>query len=95
MPPKSTSSASEHGRLADRPDLKEWERHTRLSDGMPIFIRPLRPDDERLYPAFLGHVTSNDLRMRYFAPVKNFSPAFIARFTHIDYARAMALHCDR
>lgn len=28
--------------------------------------------------------------MRFFAPVKDFSPDFIARFTHIDYARAMA-----
>jgi acetyltransferase len=28
--------------------------------------------------------------MRFFAPVKDFSPTFIARFTQIDYARAMA-----
>jgi acetyltransferase len=28
--------------------------------------------------------------MRFFAPVKEFSHAFIARFTQIDYARAMA-----
>jgi acetyltransferase len=28
--------------------------------------------------------------MRFFAPVKDFSHTFIARFTQIDYARAMA-----
>ena len=28
--------------------------------------------------------------MRFFAPVKDFSHGFIARFTQIDYARAMA-----
>ena len=30
------------------------------------------------------------LRLRFFAPVKVFSHGFIARFTQIDYARAMA-----
>ncbi len=30
------------------------------------------------------------MRLRFFAPVKDFSHAFIARFTQIDYARAMA-----
>jgi acetyltransferase len=35
-------------------------------------------------------VTQDDLRLRFFAPVKEFSHSFIARFTQIDYARAMA-----
>ena len=35
-------------------------------------------------------MTPEDLRLRFFAPVKEFSHAFIARFTQIDYARAMA-----
>jgi len=30
------------------------------------------------------------LRLRFFAPVKEFGHSFIARFTQIDYARAMA-----
>jgi acetyltransferase len=30
------------------------------------------------------------LRLRFFAPVKDFGHAFVARFTQIDYARAMA-----
>ena len=35
-------------------------------------------------------VTQDDLRLRFFAPIKEFSHGFIARFTQIDYARAMA-----
>jgi len=31
-----------------------------------------------------------DLRLRFFAPVKDFSHAFIARLTQLDYGRAMA-----
>jgi len=87
LPPTTTRV---HRRLAIRPYPKEWERHTQLPDGTPAFIRPVRPEDERLYPPFLRRVTLNDMRMRFFAPVKDFSPTFIARFTQIDYARAMA-----
>jgi acetyltransferase len=32
-----------------------------------------------------------DLRLRFFAPVKDFNHVFIARLTQIDYARAFAL----
>jgi GNAT superfamily N-acetyltransferase len=69
---------------------KEWERHLSLPDGKPIYVRPIRPDDEALYAPFFAAETADDLRLRFFAPVKDFGHAFIARFTQIDYARAMA-----
>jgi acetyltransferase len=79
-----------HPRFAIRPYPAEWERHDMLQDGSRVFVRPLRPEDERLYGPFFKHVTNSDLRLRFFAPVKDFGHAFVARFTQIDYARAMA-----
>jgi len=79
-----------HPRFAIRPYPKEWERHAELRDGTKILVRPVRPEDEPLYPPFLAAVTQQDLRLRFFAPVKEFGHTFIARFTQIDYARAMA-----
>jgi acetyltransferase len=81
---------SGHPRFAIRPYPKEWERHAELRDGTKILVRPLRPEDEPLYGPFLAAVTQQDLRLRFFAPVKEFGHTFIARFTQIDYARAMA-----
>jgi acetyltransferase len=77
-------------RFAIRPYPTEWERHVRLLDGTAVLLRPVRPEDERLYGPFLAAVTQDDLRLRFFAPLKEFSHSFIARFTQIDYARAMA-----
>src|SRR5580658_9390753 len=71
-------------------NLKEWERHQTLPDGRSIYIRPLQPDDEPLYGPFLAAVTADDVRLRFFGPVKEFSHAFLARFIQIDYAKAMA-----
>jgi hypothetical protein len=39
---------------------------------------------------FFAAVTPTDLRLRFFALVKDFSRPFVARLTQIDYARAMA-----
>ena len=79
-----------HPRFAIRPYPKELEQRTKLQDGTPLLVRPVRPEDEPLYPPFLQRVTPEDLRLRFFERVKEFSHAFIARFTRIDYARAMA-----
>ena len=54
-------------------------------------MRPVRPEDEEMYRAFFETVPQNDLRLRFFAPVKSFSHAFLARLTQIDYARAYAV----
>ena len=87
---KTRQAGSGHPRFAIRPYPKEWELHTRLKDDTAIFIRPVRPEDERLYGPFFEAVTEQDLRLRFFAAVKDRSHQFIARFTQLDYARAMA-----
>ena len=86
----SRGSRSGNPRFAIRPYPTEWVRHMKLRDGTAILVRPVRPEDEPLYPPFFAAVTPEDLRLRFFAPVRHFSHAFIARFTQIDYARAMA-----
>jgi acetyltransferase len=68
----------------------QWERHLQVKDSWRIFARPIRPEDEPLIHDLLHHVTSEDLRLRFFAPMKEFTHDFIARLTQLDYARAMA-----
>jgi acetyltransferase len=79
-----------HPRFVIRPYPKEWERHLVTNDGLGVFVRPVRPEDEDMFRAFFTHVSNEDLRLRFFAPVKDFSHVFVARLTQIDYARAMA-----
>ena len=84
-----------HPRFAVRPYPSEWERHLVIGDGWRVFVRPIRPEDEALVRAFFAHVTPEDLRLRFFAPVKDMSHVFIARLTQLDYARANGLHRHR
>ena len=82
--------AATHSRFAIRPYPKQWERNTTAADGTHLFLRPIRPEDEELMRRFFSRVTTDDLRLRFFAPVKHIGHAFIARLTQLDYARAMA-----
>jgi len=79
-----------YGRFAVRPYPTEWEQRFTLQDGTPILVRPLRPEDEPLLHTFHERVTAEDLRLRFFALIKDFSHVFLARLTQLDYAREMA-----
>ena len=68
----------------------KWQRHFVLGDDWRIFVRPIRPDDEFRVRDLLTHVSREDLRLRFFDSIKEFSHQFIARLTQLDYARAMA-----
>ncbi len=76
--------------FAVRPYPSQWQRHIEVKDGWRVNVRPIRPEDEPLIHEMLKHVTMHDLRLRFFAPMKEFSHEFIARLTQLDYARAMA-----
>jgi RimJ/RimL family protein N-acetyltransferase len=75
---------------AFRLDNPQWQRHLVLGDGWRIFVRPIRPDDDLLVRDLLVHESKEDLRLRFFDSIKEFSHQFIAKLTQLDYARAMA-----
>jgi acetyltransferase len=88
--PTPPGPGGERSRFAVRPYPKEWERTLTLKDGRRLFVRPLRPEDESLAREFVGGVSHEDLRLRFFAPVREFGHAFLARLVQLDYARAIA-----
>ncbi|WP_414471925.1 GNAT family N-acetyltransferase [Microvirga sp. M2] len=81
---------SGHPRFAVRPYPTEWERMITLRNGRKAFVRPVRPEDEEAFKRFFEKITPEDLRLRFFAPVRDFSHTFLARLTQLDYARAIA-----
>ena len=88
--PAGIRTGAGHPRFAVRPYPKEWERALTLRNGHPVFVRPIRPEDQTLYRAFLARVSKKDLRLRFFSSMRVFTDAFVARLTQIDYARAIA-----
>lgn len=77
-------------RLAVRPYPDNWRRTLEVKGGWRVKTRPIRPEDEPLLMELAQQISPEDLRLRFFAPMKEFTHAFIARLTQLDYARAMA-----
>jgi GNAT superfamily N-acetyltransferase len=61
-----------------------------LRDGAQVLLRPLRVEDAARYPDFLAEVTREDLRLRFFAPMREVSHELIEKLIHYDPADAMA-----
>ena len=66
------------------------EPHLTLHDGTRVLIRRLVADDAALYPDFLSDVTAEDLRLRFFAPIREVSHELLDKLIHYDPARAIA-----
>jgi acetyltransferase len=78
-------------RLAIRPHPKELEEEIHLEDGRTLLLRPILPEDEpSLHKAF-AKLTPEEIRLRFFVPMKTMTHLQAARFTQIDYDREMAL----
>jgi acetyltransferase len=59
--------------------------------GEKLTIRPIRPGDAAAHEAFFHRLSPEDIRLRFFAAVREFTPEQVAKFTRLDYERDMAL----
>lgn len=75
--------------LAIRPYPADATSRVEIKDH-PYLIRPIRPADVTLYPAFLARVTPEDMRLRFLSRVNRLSPQTLIRLTQLDYDREMA-----
>jgi acetyltransferase len=75
--------------LAVRPYPSGWESRVEAA-GRPFVLRPIRPADAELYPAFLAKVTPEDLRLRFLTPMRTIGSEMLIRLTQLDYDRDIA-----
>ena len=78
-------------RLAILPYPKELEQETATRDGTRVFLRPVMPEDEPLFQAAFARLDPEDIRLRFWAALRELPHAMAARLTQIDYDREMAL----
>jgi acetyltransferase len=78
-------------RLAIRPYPRALEQELTLRDGTRVPVRPIRPEDFPALHRLFGKLAPEDIRLRFFTPMKTFPAPLAARLTQIDYDREMAL----
>jgi acetyltransferase len=78
-------------RLAIRPYPQRLAKEVALADGRKVLLRPIRPEDEPQLQDMLARSSADDIRLRFFSPLKQLTHESAARLTQIDYDRAMTL----
>ncbi len=84
------TSISGPARLAIRPYPEYLEEYTTLDSGQKVLIRPIRPEDEHRHRKFFNQLSQEDVRLRFFGFIHQFSHSQMAKYTQIDYDREMA-----
>lgn len=67
----------------------ELEEHWEAA-GEDLIIRPIRPEDAPAHDAFFHRLSPDDVRLRFFASVRELTPQQLAKFTRLDYEKDMA-----
>ena len=84
-------------KTAIRPYPAQYVTPWKMSDGMPILIRPIKPEDEPLIVQFHGSLSERSVFSRYFKPINLNERVTHERLTRIcfnDYDREIALVAD-
>lgn len=81
--------AGRAARFAIRPYPAELETQIEHR-GETLRIRPIRPQDEEMINRFASRLSAEDIRLRFFGPLRQLTHEMAARLTQIDYDREMA-----
>lgn len=68
----------------------QWTACARTHAGVPICIRPLRPDDREREIAFINGLSERSRYFRLLTPFKFLPPHLVDQLMDIDYAKRMA-----
>ena len=82
--------ASRYSHLAIRPYPDELTSRAELSEGTPVTLRPIKPEDEALWQEMLEASSQESIRSRFRSLVKT-SHQLATRYCYIDYDREMAI----
>jgi acetyltransferase len=80
-----------YAHLAIRPYPDELVERTKLADGVPITLRPIKPEDEPLWHELLASCSRESLRARFQFAFKTDMHEAATRFCFVDYDRELTV----
>ena len=69
---------------------RKWETDVVLSDGATVYVRPIKPTDDRGIESFYARLSPETIYLRFFTPLPRLSDTMLHRFVNVDYVDRMA-----
>jgi len=70
---------------------KKYIAVRRLKNETHVSLRPIKPEDEERFNEFLKSLSSESIRFRFFAIIKEMSHETLTRYCNLDYDREVAI----
>jgi acetyltransferase len=80
-----------YSHLAIRPYPEEYVARRQMSDGTPIILRPIKPEDEPMWHELLASCSTQSLWFRFSYLFKQTTHEMAARYCFIDYDRELGI----
>jgi len=77
--------------MAIHPYPSRLLRQLRFKDDVPWLMRPIRPEDAEPLQTFIRGLSERSRYMRFVSVMRELTPRMLARYTHVDYHRELAL----
>ncbi len=77
--------------LAISPYPEHYITPANMSDGQPMTLRPIKPEDEPMWLEMLNSCSEESIRMRFFSLISDFTHEMAVRYCVCDYDRELAL----
>jgi acetyltransferase len=70
---------------------KKYVAVRELKNGVRVLLRPIKPEDEKRFNAFLMSLSKETMRFRFFQILKEWSHDVLTRYCNLDYDREVAI----
>ncbi len=92
LEPTPSAQREPYEHLCIQPYPTQWiKKVEHAKSGHTILLRPIRPEDEPLEAELVQNASRESLYYRFFGFTPGIDHKMLARFTHIDYDREMAI----
>ena len=72
---------------APTPLLEQWSAELTTRTGLPLYIRPVNPEDEKLVERFFAGLSHDDLRFRFLTPLAKPCGSLLEALVAVDHVR--------
>lgn len=69
------------------PLLGQWSAEITTRTGLPLYVRPVNPEDDSLVDSFFASLSHDDLRFRFLTPLRRPSSSLLEALVAVDHVR--------